>query len=111
MRLTTKKLPLLEKRIRLLVVTFIFGGLLIAGRLFFWQVVRGQELEYLGKNQQKTSQNVGASRGSILASRGAPFVTASPGVFLWEKPKEVKAPKKPGGCLVLQVAHRRRQGL
>ncbi|OGY16092.1 MAG: hypothetical protein A3H88_01900 [Candidatus Blackburnbacteria bacterium RIFCSPLOWO2_02_FULL_44_9] len=111
MRLTTKKLPLLEKRIRLLVVTFIFGGLLIAGRLFFWQVVRGQELEYLGKNQQKTSQNVGASRGSILASDGAPLVTSSTGWLLWANPKEVKDPKKTAETLAPLLFEREKKFL
>lgn len=60
-----------EPRIRLLSVGFILAILVISGRLFFWQVVKGEELSSVGKAQQQNRSQILAKRGDILAKDGA----------------------------------------
>ncbi|MEK7521798.1 MAG: penicillin-binding protein 2 [Patescibacteria group bacterium] len=62
-------------------------------RLFSWQIVHGEELEHLGKSQQKISKNVLSLRGAILASDGTPLVSSSPGWTIWADPRKITDPK------------------
>lgn len=61
----------IEKRIRLLSFGFVLAVLVISGRLFFWQIVKGEDLAVQGRLQQKNSSQIHASRGDILASDGS----------------------------------------
>ena len=55
-------------RVRVLGITFLVGTLLLSGRLFFWQIVKGEELSSQGRLQYQSNLDVPAKRGSILAS-------------------------------------------
>lgn len=57
-------------RIRLASVGFLFVVLVLVVRLFYWQVVKGQELSSRGYFQQQTASKVVAQRGDILARDG-----------------------------------------
>ena len=99
----TSPLPVPAKRIRFLMSVFLLVVAVIIVRLFNWQVVKGEELEHLGKSQSKTSQNVGASRGSILASDGAPLVSSTPGWLAFANPKEIEDPKSTADKLAVYL--------
>lgn len=60
-----------ELRLRLLSLGFALAILVISGRLFFWQVVRGAELSLAGKAQQQNRSQILAKRGDILAKDGS----------------------------------------
>jgi cell division protein FtsI/penicillin-binding protein 2 len=60
----------MELRIRIISIGFIIAVLVISGRLFFWQVVKGQELKREGRAQQQSASSIMAQRGDILASDG-----------------------------------------
>ncbi len=80
-------------RVVILIGIFFLLSVLIILRLFTWQVVRGEELEFLGKSQQKTSKNVSSLRGAILASDNMPLVASAPGWTIWADPRKIKDPK------------------
>lgn len=76
-------------RAKLLFVIFFLSGGLVIFRLFDWQIVRGEQLQYAGLLQQKSSKSQGASRGSILASDGFPMAVSSAGWVVWADPREI----------------------
>jgi len=62
-------------RIKLLLIAFFLAGLLIAARLFYWQVVAADRLAAAGENQHWISFEIPAKRGEILAQDGFPLVS------------------------------------
>lgn len=55
-------------RVRLLSYLFIVAILGLIARLFFWQVVEGEELAAIGRAQQQSAKRILAQRGDILAT-------------------------------------------
>ncbi len=60
----------MQNRIRIYLFAFIFGFVVIVGRLFFWQVIKGKELSLQARNQYEIGQVIQAPRGNILARDG-----------------------------------------
>lgn len=58
----------MQTRIKILASSFIFAFLLIVIRLFYWQIIKGEELSIRARDQQRWGRFVQASRGDILAS-------------------------------------------
>ncbi|MHA2055250.1 MAG: hypothetical protein ACW99F_16850, partial [Candidatus Hodarchaeales archaeon] len=57
-------------RTGLVFLIFFLGFLLLIGRLFYWQILKGKELSSQARNQYRSSKYVEAPRGNILASDG-----------------------------------------
>lgn len=76
-------------RIKILLVLFFIFGFLILTRLFYWQVVKADQLSSFAKAQQQVSQNIQAIRGSILSSDGYPLATPADGWLLWAAPDKI----------------------
>ncbi|MEK7100238.1 MAG: penicillin-binding protein 2 [Patescibacteria group bacterium] len=57
-------------RLKITVFVFIILFLAISGRLFFWQVIKGEELSRNASLQYDGSKKLSASRGNIYASDG-----------------------------------------
>ena len=55
-------------RIKLVAVFFLIIFIILSGRLFFWQVIRGKDLSAQARDQYQTGMNIVAPRGNILAS-------------------------------------------
>lgn len=82
-----------KKRLRIVIVAFFLAVSLVIYRLFSWQIIRAEELQKVGQNQQKTSQSVGAKRGAILSSDGYPLASSTVGWVLWATLEDIKDPE------------------
>lgn len=71
-------------------VFLVFLFVLVAGRLFYWQVVKAEELTELAQSQYNGSRRISPERGKIKTSDGFPIVTNKVSYLLFAKPKEVK---------------------
>ena len=75
-------------RIVLLFFTLIFGVIVI--RLFYWQIVKADELSKLGKFQYGDSIKIEPIRGEIETSDGFPIAANKISYLLYGNPKEIK---------------------
>ena len=57
----------METRIRFVSLFFLIGYILLSGRLFFWQVIKGKELSAKAREQYQIGKSIAAPRGNILA--------------------------------------------
>lgn len=79
---------ILRYRTVLLVFTLVF--LLIIARLFYWQVVKADELSKLGQTQYGNSIKIEPIRGEIETSDGFPIAANKISYLLYANPKEIK---------------------
>lgn len=70
----------------LIIIAFI----LIIVRLFYWQVVVGEDLRSQASSQYNLNIRLPASRGAILASDDSPFVISAPASLVYAQPKDIK---------------------
>lgn len=82
----------MKVKIRLLSAFFIFLFLALAVRLFWWQVIKRDELSSQAKGQYNTSVVTNAPRGNILSSDGSVWVTRLPAWNLWANPRKLTDP-------------------
>jgi len=74
-------------KIRILSIFFIILFFAVTARLFWWQVIKGKTLSNQAKNQYSVSTVTTASRGSILASDGTPWVARMSAWNIWANPR------------------------
>lgn len=79
-------------RIVLLLFAFLFFAVLL--RLFYWQVIRAEELTELGNNQYGRNILLQPTRGEIRTSDGYPVVANRLSYLLYVNPKAVDDPIK-----------------
>ncbi len=79
---------MIRYRIVLICFTLVFG--VIALRLFYWQVVKADELSKMGRVQYGRSIKIEPIRGEIETSDGFPIVANKITYLLYANPKEVK---------------------
>ncbi|HOX96052.1 MAG TPA: penicillin-binding protein 2 [Candidatus Woesebacteria bacterium] len=60
----------IQKRLRIVIVLVPFIGLIILLRLFYWQIIRGPELQTKASKQHETTTYLEAKRGNILDFEG-----------------------------------------
>lgn len=85
------------KQTRIVIVAAVFSLLFlsIVIRLFYWQVVNGEELSSLAEKQHFTTMEIPAYRGSIFASDRTPLVTNDMAYLLYADLRNIKDnPKK-----------------
>ncbi|OGH20838.1 MAG: hypothetical protein A2695_01835, partial [Candidatus Levybacteria bacterium RIFCSPHIGHO2_01_FULL_40_83] len=70
-------------------ITFVLAFLVVAFRLFYWQVVRASYLSEIGRNQYGQEIKVFPERGEILTSDLFPIATNKVSYLLFANPKEV----------------------
>jgi len=61
---------LIQKRLKIVIFLIPLIGLVILLRLFYWQIIRGPELQTKADNQHETTTYLQAERGDILDSEG-----------------------------------------
>ena len=74
---------------------FVFLGLvclflLVVARLFYWQVVKAQELSLLGQQQYGTTLTLTPQRGEIETSDGFPIAANKLSYLVFANPKEIQ---------------------
>jgi len=77
-------------RYRITFVILVEVILLVICRLFYWQVIKAQELSALGQLQYGRTVTVSPQRGEIRSSDGFPIVTNKISYLVFANPKEVK---------------------
>lgn len=60
----------MRKRAYITFILFVFVLLALIGRIFYWQVIRGEELKTKAINQQTNKTNIGALRGTVYDRNG-----------------------------------------
>lgn len=70
-------------RIRIAATLLIICFLLVAVRLFYWQIIRGKELAAKGLNQYYYTLTLPAKRGEILAADGSVLAGSKPAYLLY----------------------------
>lgn len=77
-------------RYRSVLVFFLVLFLLIISRLFYWQVVRAQELNLLGQAQYGRQVSLPAERGEIKTSDGFSIAANKLSYLVFANPKEIQ---------------------
>jgi cell division protein FtsI/penicillin-binding protein 2 len=62
-------------RLRFIELLLLFMFVVIIGRLFYWQIFSADQLKAIANNQHRSTIEIPASRGKILASDGFPLVS------------------------------------
>lgn len=81
-------------RIFALVLLFAIFGFLIIARLFYWQVIKAEELASLALGQREKVRKIPASRGQILVADNFPLATNKKAYLLFADLTKLKADAK-----------------
>lgn len=81
-------------RLKAAKVTFIIVIVAVVLRLFYWQVLRSDDLSAMAEQQHLVSFRLDAPRGSILSSDMSILVSNQPEFLLYGLPKVVKDPEE-----------------
>src|SRR5579871_6718855 len=76
-------------RLTLVLLIFIFFYILIITRLFYWQVVRSEDLKKEERLQSTESLTVPAQRGNILSADNFPLATNKFSYLVYANPKVI----------------------
>lgn len=79
----------MKVRYLLLIASIMLVYLILLGRLFYWQVIRGKELSMLGKRQYENINTINSQRGEILASDGSWLAGSAKCWTLYANPKKI----------------------
>jgi len=76
-------------RYRCVLLFIIFGFFLVIARLFYWQIVKAEELSDLGQSQYTHSLKLTPQRGIIKSSDGFPIATNTLSYIVYANPKVI----------------------
>lgn len=79
----------MTRRLRIALALFFFAFCLIITRLFYWQVVKADELSSLGEAQYGNTMRIASERGEIRTSDGFPIVANKLSYLLFANPKAI----------------------
>jgi len=71
-------------------ITLVIFFALVIGRLFYWQIVKAEELSGIAQSQYKEALKILPKRGEIKTSDGFPIVANKVSYLLYVNPTEVK---------------------
>jgi len=77
-------------RINLLLIFFILFGGLVSYKLFYWQVLKSEELAAAAERQHWISFEIPARRGDILAADGFPLATSEEAFLVFASIPDLK---------------------
>src|SRR5207253_2116389 len=77
-------------RYRFVLLFFCLLFFAIIARLFYWQVVRAQELATMGQEQYGRTIKLNPTRGQIMTSDGYAIAANKISYLVFANPKEVK---------------------
>lgn len=81
-------------RLRFTFIFILFCFFCITSRLFYWQIVKAEELSRLGQSQYDTFIKLIPKRGEIKTSDGFSLVSNKVSFLVFANPKEVRDKKK-----------------
>ncbi|MEK7559129.1 MAG: penicillin-binding protein 2 [Patescibacteria group bacterium] len=77
-------------RYRAVLIILILAFLAVLSRLFYWQVVKAEDLSRLGQSQYERSINILPQRGEIKTSDNFQIVTNRISYLVFANPKQIK---------------------
>lgn len=77
----------MNRRVRLIQLVFLIWAIMIISRLFYWQVIKAEELRFQAQSQYSTSILLPASRGEIMSADSFPLVTNTQNYLVFVQPK------------------------
>lgn len=77
-------------RYRAVLFFLIFSFIMVIARLFYWQVVKAEELSILGQSQYGKVITLKSTRGEIQTSDGYPVVSNRTVYLVFANPKEIE---------------------
>lgn len=83
-----------KERLSALIILFFLFCFLLLARLFYWQVLKAEELEALAVNQRENIRKIPAFRGQILAQDNFPLVGNQQAFLLFADLTKIKAEDK-----------------
>lgn len=81
---------MLLQRQKIFSLGVILAFSLLLARLFYWQIVKGEELAIQARGQQRSGQILKATRGDIMASDGSFLAASTQAWLVWANPKELE---------------------
>jgi len=72
-----------------LFVFFLMAWFLILAKLFYWQVIKSEELAAAARNQQESEEKIFSPRGSIYSADGFPLSFSRKSYLLFLEPEKV----------------------
>ena len=78
----------MKLRLYVLIAVFSIGLLGLTARLFFWQVVKSEELTSAAKTQHQSGRRIVADRGNILSADGSLLAASSQSWLLFVQKSE-----------------------
>lgn len=77
-------------RFKIVKIIYFSSVLLIVARLFYWQVIRFDDLTAKAEGQRLSTRTILAPRGSILFSDGSFLASSEPRYLVYAQPKLIK---------------------
>lgn len=77
-------------RLRVTLFFFVIFFAVIIARLFYWQIVKAEELSFLGQSQYDAFIKIPAKRGEIKTQDGFPLAANTVSYLVFANPREVK---------------------
>src|SRR5258708_31079727 len=88
-------------RYRIVFFVIVFFFFVIVTKLFYWQVVKADELSAWGLSQYGQQNTLSPERGEIQTSDGFPIATNRLSYLVFANPKEISASEKEKVSLLL----------
>ncbi len=82
---------MISQRLRVSLIVFFLTGLIVIGRLFYWQILSGDKLAALAQSQYKSQIEIPAQRGKIITSDNFSLVSNQPAFLLYAYLPELTA--------------------
>lgn len=79
-------------RLNLITIFFGFLGIILIARLFYWQILAGDQLAVFAQTQQQTTIELPAKRGEILTADNSFLVANQPAYFSYLARKDQPLP-------------------
>jgi len=74
-------------RLSIVIVFFFTLFLIVLVRLFYWQIIRGEELKNIGLSQSTDSLVISSKRGDIFSADNYPIATNKTSYLLYSNPR------------------------
>jgi cell division protein FtsI/penicillin-binding protein 2 len=80
----------MQARIKLLSILFLASFVALTARLYYWQVVKGENLSEQAKYQYKSGEVLTAPRGDILAKDGSYWTLGGEAWLVFANPQDIE---------------------
>lgn len=93
----------MEKRILLVFILYVTGFIIVATRLFFWQVTSFDLFKGIAEKQTLSFLSIPAKRGRIFGNDESPLVINQNAYLVYAEPNRVKDPVKTASVLAKEL--------